>query len=177
MIDLVTGESLDTLPGYVQFVSEDESFLMVQEGNNTSIRDAKTFKPYCTVPGNSIRLSADRSRFTVGPDSLGGVVVYDLKTGKRVCDDSFPDGIAVTLNENGTKLLVRNRQSGIELWDVDSGKKNGRYPSAGVPIILTPLSFPKMEKSLRAIAISFCRFNKKMPRESTFGTPKPAKKY
>ena len=124
VVDLVTGKPLGTLPGYVRFVSADESVFMVQEGDNISLHNAETLAHYRTVPGRTLRLSADQSRFIAGPDRLGGVMVYELKTGKEIGDDSFPAGDDVTLNQDGTRLLVRRKgPADIVLWNVDTGER------------------------------------------------------
>jgi WD40 repeat protein len=132
VVDLVTGKPLDTLPGYVRFISEDESVLMVQEGDNISLHCAKTLAHYRTVPGRTLRLSTDQSRFIAGPDRLGGARVYELKTGKEIGGDSFPAGDDYTLNQDGTKLLVRHKfPAEVRLWDVDTGKRLWSAPFGG----------------------------------------------
>ena len=130
VVDLVTGESQDTLPGYVQYVSKDGSFLILQEKNDISIRDAKTFTPYCTVPGRTVRLSKNLSRFITWKKHSDDAAVYELKTGNQI--NSFPKGDTAELNHDGTKLLIRNLSPAkINLWDVDTGQNLWSIPFGG----------------------------------------------
>ena len=134
VVDLVSGESLVTLPGYVQYVSADQAFLILQESGDISIRDGETLQPYCTVPGRTVRLSDDHSRFITWDDnrgdSGGDASVYELKTGRKI--NTFPAGKAAKLNQDATRLLVRHSSpSEIVLWDVDAGQKLWSVPFGG----------------------------------------------
>jgi WD40 repeat protein len=122
VIDLVARKELPTLPGFVQYIAQDESFLILQEGSEISICDAKTLTPYCTVPGRTVRMSKDQSRFITWSEHMLEATVYELKTGKKI--NSFPKGDALVLNGDGTKLLIRRNYFGeVGLFDVDAKKE------------------------------------------------------
>ncbi|MCL2624107.1 MAG: hypothetical protein FWD31_10625 [Planctomycetaceae bacterium] len=130
VVDLLTGESPGELPGFVRWISYDNSFLVLQGKNEVSILDPETLKPNFTVPEKWLQQSQDKSRFVAGADLLGEITIYELKTGKKI--NAIPRGDDYSLNRDATKMLVRNHHpSEVELWDVDTGQKLWTAPFGG----------------------------------------------
>ncbi len=136
VVDLVTGESVGTIPGWVSTARGERRFLVVfeREDKNISIYDPQTLKPLCTVPTGTMEWCDDHSRFVVLGKGVGtNVVVYDLKTGKKI--NVFHGGFDAELNRDGTRLLIRRAMATdtdeLSLWNVDTGEKLWEIPFGG----------------------------------------------
>ncbi len=150
VVDLTTGKSVGTLPGFVRHVG-DSFFIVEQPDDRISVCDATSLEVLYTVPGSKIQRSEDGLRFAawIGrkgfelhmtqPGKRMDVTVYDLKTGKKL--HTFPEIMDtkanwdsdLAINHDGTKLLMRTESTPAEvtLWDVDTGEKLWTIPFGG----------------------------------------------
>lgn len=160
VVDLTTGKSLGTLPGFVKHIV-DSVFIVQGADNLISICDAESLEVLHTMPGVKIQLSDDHSRFAtwVGstwmsrtePSGMADVTIYELKTGRKI--HTFPEMMDVKknwdwdikFNHDGTKLLMRTAAEPAEvvLWDVDAGQKIWSIPFGGKERSLYAFHFPE----------------------------------
>lgn len=134
VVDLVTGEPVQSLPGYVpRFSEKDAFFILFHESDDISMYNPRALEPFCTVFGRRVRFSSDGSRFIAWKSEKRKnteATVYELKTGKKI--QSLAVEMETLLNRDGSKLLTRKRDPArVELWDVDAGKMLWSAPFGG----------------------------------------------
>jgi WD40 repeat protein len=108
--------------------SADGKVLLAAGGNSARLWDATTFRPLTpplTQPGkiNVARLSQDGSKvLTAGAD--GSACVWDLRTGKRVCQVKHSCAIvAGAFDPAGTRIVTGgDKDKTAAVWDVATGR-------------------------------------------------------